>query len=101
LINETTSVWLEKSGRELGGAKRVNEHSIYKALLPGRVVASAIQPGSLVHQGETLFVVEAMKMHHEIKADRDARVGEIYVQVNDFVQQNQSMFKWELDDVEA
>lgn len=101
LINETTSVWLEKSGRELGGAKRVNEHSIYKALLPGRVVASAIQPGSLVHQGETLFVVEAMKMHHEIKADRDARVGEVYVQVNDFVQQNQSMFKWELDDVEA
>ncbi len=36
-----------------------------------------VQPGTTVQQGDTLCIVEAMKIFHEVKSDRSARVEAI------------------------
>jgi len=44
------------------------------APMHGRLVAVAVAPGDLVKAGAALFVVEAMKMEHTVKAPAAARV---------------------------
>jgi acetyl/propionyl-CoA carboxylase alpha subunit len=42
--------------------------------LPGRVAALAVAPGDQVEKGQTLLVIEAMKMEHALNAPFDAEV---------------------------
>lgn len=50
-----------------------------RAQMPGKVVKLLVQPGSNVQAGESLIVVEAMKMQNEMKSPKDGVIGEIYV----------------------
>lgn len=52
---------------------------ILKAPMDGAVTALMIEPGQSVKKGQTLLVVEAMKMEHLVKADLDGIVAEIVV----------------------
>ena len=47
------------------------------APMPGKVVSIAVQVGDVVHKGQALAVMEAMKMEHTIAAPADGRVLEI------------------------
>ena len=38
-----------------------------------------VQAGDKVHQGQVLCMVEAMKIFHEVKADRSACIDEVFV----------------------
>jgi propionyl-CoA carboxylase alpha chain len=49
------------------------------APMPGRILDVRASPGQLVHSGETLVIMEAMKMEHIIAASADGIVGEILV----------------------
>ncbi|MCB0353046.1 MAG: hypothetical protein KDD64_05955 [Bdellovibrionales bacterium] len=51
-----------------------------RAPMPGVVVSIPIKEGDSVAQGETLLVVEAMKMENNIPAPRDGTVKKIHVQ---------------------
>lgn len=55
------------------------------APMPGRVVQVLAKNGSLVTEGETLLILEAMKMEHRIQADRSGTVEGLDVQVGDQV----------------
>ena len=48
-----------------------------RAIIPGRVAAVAVAPGDAVRAGDTLLVVEAMKMQNELRAPRDGVVERI------------------------
>lgn len=50
-----------------------------RAQMPGKVVKLLVQPGSNVEAGESLIVVEAMKMQNEMKSPKDGVVRKIYV----------------------
>lgn len=50
------------------------------APMPGLIASVAAQPGMAVRRGETLLVLEAMKMLNDIRAPRDAIVGEVLVE---------------------
>lgn len=52
-----------------------------KAPLPGNVVKILVSAGQTVKRGDTLLVMEAMKMENNIMADRDATVKAVYVEV--------------------
>jgi len=56
-----------------------------RAPMPGRVVATRVQPGDRVVQGQELLVMEAMKMELALKAPRDGTVAELRAQAGDFV----------------
>jgi propionyl-CoA carboxylase alpha chain len=51
--------------------------------MPGLVVSIAVAPGQEVKAGETLAVVEAMKMENMLRAERDGVVKSICVQPGD------------------
>jgi biotin carboxyl carrier protein len=55
------------------------------APLPGRIVHVAIRPGDRVEKGDTLLVIEAMKMENEYKATSAGIVVEVRVEAGQAV----------------
>ena len=64
--------------------------------MPGKVVKIPVKAGERVSAGQTLIVVEAMKMQSEFKASADRTVSEIMVNEGDTVFAHQVMMKLEL-----
>ena len=63
--------------------------------MPGKVVKIPVTVGEQVSAGQTLVVVEAMKMQSEFKATHDKTVLEILVKEGDTVDAHQLMMKLE------
>jgi len=51
------------------------------APMPGKILALRVAPGESVKKGETLVILEAMKMEHEVVAPHDGVVREVRVEV--------------------
>jgi biotin carboxyl carrier protein len=60
-----------------------------KAPIPGLVVKVAVEPGEAVRAGQSLVILEAMKMENELRAPRAGTVHEIRVADGDKVEQGQ------------
>ena len=56
------------------------------APMPGKVVDLKVKKGSKVKSGETLVILEAMKMEHSIKASEDGVISDIFIKENDQVE---------------
>ena len=56
------------------------------APMPGKVIDVKVQQGKKVKAGDTLVILEAMKMEHSIKAPEDGTVTELLISVNDQVE---------------
>ena len=56
------------------------------APMPGKVFKVLVKTGEAVVKGQTLLVLEAMKMEHAIKADKDGIVRKILFKEGDLVQ---------------
>ena len=63
--------------------------------MPGKVVKIPVGVGDPVTSGQTLIIVEAMKMQSEFKATADRVVKEILVREGDTVDAHQVMIKLE------
>ena len=63
--------------------------------MPGKIVKIPVKVGDLVVTGQTLIVVEAMKMQSEFKATGDKIVQAILVKEGDTVDSHQLMIKLE------
>lgn len=50
------------------------------APMPGTINAIKVTSGQQVKKGDVLIILEAMKMENEIYADKDGKVGQIFVQ---------------------
>lgn len=48
-----------------------------KAPMPGTILSVKVSPGTFVKKGDTVVILEAMKMENEISAPRDGVVAEI------------------------
>ena len=48
-----------------------------KSPLPGVILEVKVKEGDMVKRGQTLLILEAMKMENDIKADRDGKVTSI------------------------
>jgi geranyl-CoA carboxylase alpha subunit len=51
-----------------------------RAPMDGRIVSIKVAPGDTVVRGQTLIVLEAMKIQHQLKAALDARIAALSVQ---------------------
>ena len=56
------------------------------APMPGKVIDIKVNKGKKVQAGDTLVILEAMKMEHSIKASEDGTVSELLISVNDQVE---------------
>ncbi|MEZ4742214.1 MAG: biotin carboxylase N-terminal domain-containing protein [Bdellovibrionota bacterium] len=65
------------------------------APVPGKVVKIVKTTESTVKKGETVFILESMKMEFEVKATRDGNIAEIVVTEGQQVTTGQFIAKWE------
>jgi biotin carboxyl carrier protein len=64
---------------------------------PAKVVKLLVQKGDSRKEGETLVILEAMKMEAQIKAPRDCIVEEVFVKEGEMVERGKSMIRLKFD----
>ena len=72
-----------------------------QAPMNGSVVAVMVKAGDRVKAGQTLVIMEAMKMEHAIKAPADGSVSEVFFTEGDLVSEGAELIALELDSEEA
>ncbi len=97
-INRTPySVHFEINGEDVlaslkGGVEKTDYNGVASvsdlviANFPARVVKVNFREGELIKEGETIMVLEAMKMEAQIKTPRDCVLEEIFVNEGDMVE---------------
>jgi propionyl-CoA carboxylase alpha chain len=81
-------VYTEREARyaRLMPAKKLSDSGkSVRSPMPGLVVSIAVTEGQVVKAGETLAVVEAMKMENILRAERDGAIKKIRVKSGDSV----------------
>ena len=71
------------AGRQMPGTRRPTPARRCAARCPGLVVSIAVDEGQEVKAGETLAIVEAMKMENVLRAERDGVVKKIRAKPGD------------------
>ena len=61
------------------------------APMPGKIIAIKVSKGQLVNAGDTVLILEAMKMEQEIKSSISGTVSEIPASENDTVKKDQPL----------
>jgi len=84
VLDERAQLMAERSGGLLGDS---GEMSI-KSPMPGLVVAVPVAVGQAVEAGQTVIILESMKMQNELKSPRDGVVQHINVAAGQSVEQN-------------
>lgn len=69
--------------------------NLMKSPLPGKVLKVFAAPGKAFRRGDTLMIIEAMKMENEILAPRDCVVAEVFVAVNQSVKTGEPLLRME------
>jgi glutaconyl-CoA decarboxylase len=75
------------SAHPAGGA------NLMKSPLPGKVLKVFAAPGKAFKRGDTLLIIEAMKMENEILAPRDCVVGEVHVEASQSVKTGEPLLR--------
>ena len=90
--------WIHYAGRviktdiiELGSSGEDDAESGLSAPMPGTILEVLVEIGDKVSSGQSLLVMEAMKMEHRITAPFDAIVDEIHFSVGDRCDQGSSL----------
>jgi biotin carboxyl carrier protein len=73
-------------------AKKINN---IKAPMPGLVLDILVKEGDVLQKGDSVLILEAMKMENVIKAEGDATVKEITTQKGNAVEKNQILIEFE------
>jgi biotin carboxyl carrier protein len=68
---------------------------IVKAVIPGVIVEFQAKVGQKVKQGDTVMILEAMKMLNRIMAPVNGKVKAIHVQMNEKVSKGQILIEFE------
>ena len=84
LIPESTTTVARKRGTG-GGRKR---SGMVSASMPGKVVTVDVQVGEVVDEGQTVLILEAMKMQNEIHAPLSGTVSAVNCKPGDSVEAN-------------
>jgi 3-methylcrotonyl-CoA carboxylase alpha subunit len=61
--------------------------------MPGKVLSFAVKAGEVVRRGQTLAVLEAMKMEHTIAAPADGTVQELLFAPGDQVTEGAELLR--------
>jgi acetyl-CoA/propionyl-CoA carboxylase biotin carboxyl carrier protein len=72
-----------------------------EAPMPGTVVQLRVQPGTTVSAGETLVVLESMKMEISIAAPRDGSIAAVFVAAGDQVERGATLIELAGEDGES
>lgn len=66
---------------------------VVESPMPGNIIKFLAEEGAQVSRGNTLFILEAMKMENEVASEFSGKVYKIYVKPGDIVQVGQPVMK--------
>ena len=81
------------SGMTSTGAAENDSEGSLRAPMPGKVIAVEVKANDTVEEGQTLVVVEAMKMEHAIVAPANGTVEEVCYAVGDTVDERATLVR--------
>ena len=84
-LSDKFDALLKELGMDAGSAQKVGD---LKAPMPGLVVDIPVKEGDVVKKGDTLVILEAMKIENALKAVGDAVVKKINVKKGQAVEKN-------------
>jgi 3-methylcrotonyl-CoA carboxylase alpha subunit len=71
----------------------VNNSNTFTSPMPGKVIQIFVKENDLVKAGDTLAIVEAMKMENAIKSHKDCQITEICCKPGDLVRQEDILIR--------
>jgi len=93
-INGRTTLLTKQTGSRKRGTTQDHSGEL-TAPMPGQVRAVNVSVGDAVTKGQTLIVLEAMKMEMKIQAPMDGTVGKVFVEQNETVEREQILIEIE------
>lgn len=76
--------------------RRLDSHAgDLAAQMPGQITSIAVNTGDIVERGQTLLVLEAMKMEIRIRAPQSGQIKRLLVQVGQVVERGQMLIEFE------
>ncbi len=91
LLKDKFDLLLEKMGMTANSGAKVNH---VRAPMPGLIIGLMVKDGDDVKAGDTLLILEAMKMENIIKAPGDATVKSVKVKMGEGVEKNQVLIEF-------
>jgi biotin carboxyl carrier protein len=80
-----------ESSAPAASSANVNTNNAIKAPLPGTITSVEVNVGDEVKAGDTLVVLEAMKMANNIEAEKDGKVTAILVKAGQSVMEDDAL----------
>ena len=81
----------ETSSEEVATPQNVNTANAVKAPLPGTIININVAVGDTVKTGDTVCILEAMKMANNIEAERDGKVTAVLVKQGQSVMEEEAL----------
>ena len=91
-VNGRTLVLTRSGGLQRAGSSALAENQL-SAQMSGLVRAVLVKEGEQVRKGQTLAVIEAMKMENKLSAPFDGTVKKINLQVGQTVEREQALIE--------
>jgi acetyl/propionyl-CoA carboxylase alpha subunit len=91
-IKDKYDLLLSQMGISSIASAQVNN---FKAPMPGLIREIMIVAGAEVSKGDTLLILEAMKMENSLKSPRDGRVKKINIATGNAVEKGQVLIEFE------
>ncbi len=87
-ISNELNLLIKKMGFSMGNAKKVND---IKAPMPGLILSVNVEDGQEVVKGDTLLILEAMKMENAISAPKDGIIKTVLAKNGGTVEKGELM----------
>lgn len=90
-VKDQFDLLLEKMGMSNNSAGKVNN---IKAPMPGLIIELKVKNGDVVKQGDSLLILEAMKMENIIKSPGEGVVKSVKIKKGESVEKNQVLIEF-------
>ncbi len=91
VLKKPAAAEAEASDTADSGSAAVNTNNAIKAPLPGVITSIEVNVGDEVKAGDTVLVLEAMKMANNIEAEKDGKVTAICVKAGQTVMEDDAL----------
>ena len=89
-IENDLDVLIKEMGFTIGTSKKTNE---IKAPMPGIILSILIKEGQIVKEGDTLLILEAMKMENTNISPKDTIIKSVTIKSGETVEKGQLMIE--------
>ncbi len=87
-VQDERAYRLAQARGELSDAQ---EAVVIRSPMPGLILDVLVEEGATIQKGQTVVILESMKMENELRAARDGVVTRVHVRQGDSVEKNQEL----------